>query len=104
MERPTEGSNQVKTTAISADQARALLAVPNPTTLKGKRDRAIIGEQSFKAASGDDRLVLHPQVTAPFCLQAQETFCLVPCLAQSCLTAFRVEFLYGIEFRLNELF
>jgi hypothetical protein len=38
VERPTEGSNQVKTTAISADQARALLAVPNPTTLKGKRD------------------------------------------------------------------
>ena len=42
VERPTEGSNQGKTPAISDDQARALLAAPDPTTIKGKRDRAVL--------------------------------------------------------------
>lgn len=42
VKRPTEGANQGKTPAISDDQARALLAAPDPSTLKGKRDRAIL--------------------------------------------------------------
>jgi site-specific recombinase XerD len=42
VERPTEGSNEGKTPAISDDQARQLLSAPDPTTLKGKRDRAIL--------------------------------------------------------------
>jgi integrase/recombinase XerD len=42
VERPTEGANEGKTPAISDDQARELLNAPDPTTLKGKRDRAIL--------------------------------------------------------------
>ena len=38
IEHPNEG----KTPAISDDQARQLLDAPDPTTLKGKRDRAIL--------------------------------------------------------------
>ena len=42
VERPTEGANEGKTPAISDEQARQLLNAPDPTTLKGKRDRAIL--------------------------------------------------------------
>jgi site-specific recombinase XerD len=42
VERPTEGANEGKTPAISDDQARQLLNAPDPKTLKGKRDRAIL--------------------------------------------------------------
>jgi len=42
VERPTEGANEGKTPAISDDQARQLLNAPDPATLKGKRDRAIL--------------------------------------------------------------
>ncbi len=40
--RPSEGSNMSKTPTLSADQARLLLDAPDPDTLKGKRDRAIL--------------------------------------------------------------
>jgi site-specific recombinase XerD len=40
--RPSEGSNISKTPTLSADQARLLLGAPDPDTLKGKRDRAIL--------------------------------------------------------------
>ncbi len=42
VERPTEGANEGKTPAISDEQARQLLNAPDATTLKGKRDRAIL--------------------------------------------------------------
>jgi integrase/recombinase XerD len=37
-----ENANEGNTPAISDDQARLLLAAPDPETLKGKRDRAIL--------------------------------------------------------------
>jgi integrase/recombinase XerD len=40
--RPNDGANQGKTPAISDDHARALLNAPDPTTLRGLRDRAIL--------------------------------------------------------------
>lgn len=42
VKRPNEGNNEGKTPAISDEQARRLLNAPEPSTLKGKRDRAII--------------------------------------------------------------
>lgn len=49
VERPKEGANEGKTPAISDAQASALLSVPNPHTLKGKRDRAILAVLLFHA-------------------------------------------------------
>lgn len=40
--RPKEGSNEGKTPAIADSQSRALLTAPDPDTLKGKRDRAVL--------------------------------------------------------------
>lgn len=40
--RPDEATNEGKTPALSDPQARALLKAPTDTTLKGKRDRAIL--------------------------------------------------------------
>ena len=42
VKRPSEGVNEGKTPAIGDGQARALLDAPDATTLKGKRDRAIL--------------------------------------------------------------
>ena len=42
VKRPTEGSNEGKTPAISDSQARKLLEIPSRDTLKGKRDHAMI--------------------------------------------------------------
>ncbi len=42
VERPRADSNEGKTPAIADSQARALLDSPDPDTLKGKRDRAIL--------------------------------------------------------------
>ncbi|HRY49592.1 MAG TPA: tyrosine-type recombinase/integrase [Candidatus Paceibacterota bacterium] len=42
VKRPNGGANEGKTPAISNDHARALLEAPDPTTLKGLRDRAIL--------------------------------------------------------------
>jgi site-specific recombinase XerD len=40
--RPRVDSNEGKTPALGDHQARALLDAPDPTTLKGKRDRALL--------------------------------------------------------------
>ena len=40
--RPKEGANEGKTPALGDHQVRALLAAPDATTLKGKRDRAVL--------------------------------------------------------------
>jgi integrase/recombinase XerD len=42
VKRPTEGANEGKTPAAGDEQAKALLNAPDPTTLKGQRDRAIL--------------------------------------------------------------
>ena len=42
VKRPKGNSNEGKTPALGDHQARALLDAPNPDTLKGKRDRALI--------------------------------------------------------------
>lgn len=42
VKRPTIDSNEGKTPALGDHQAKALLEAPDPTTLKGKRDRAIL--------------------------------------------------------------
>lgn len=42
VKRPAVESNEGKTPALSDAQARQLLNAPNPETLKGKRDRAIL--------------------------------------------------------------
>jgi len=42
VERPKLGTNEGSTPAISDKQARDLLEMPDETTLKGKRDRAIL--------------------------------------------------------------
>ena len=43
VKRPAVESNEGKTPALSDAQARQLLNAPDPETLKGKRDRAILG-------------------------------------------------------------
>jgi site-specific recombinase XerD len=40
--RPSEGANEGKTPALGDAQARALLEAPDPVSLKGKRDRAML--------------------------------------------------------------
>jgi site-specific recombinase XerD len=42
VKRPSEGANEGKTPALGDAQARALLEAPDPNTLKGKRDRAML--------------------------------------------------------------
>jgi site-specific recombinase XerD len=42
VKRPAVESNEGKTPALSDAQARQFLSAPDPTTLKGKRDRAIL--------------------------------------------------------------
>ena len=47
--RPKEGANEGKTPALSDAQAAELLVAPQPDTLKGKRDRAILAVLLFHA-------------------------------------------------------
>jgi len=47
--RPKEGANEGKTPALSDEQARRLLLAPPADTLKGKRDRAILGVLLYHA-------------------------------------------------------
>lgn len=61
VERPTEGANEGKTPAISDAQARALLEAPSTTTLKGKRDRAILAVFLFNAIRADELVKLKVQ-------------------------------------------
>ena len=49
VKRPTEGSNEGKTPALSDDQARALLRAPEGNSLKAVRDRAILATYLFHA-------------------------------------------------------
>jgi site-specific recombinase XerD len=49
VERPKLTANEGATQAINATQARDLLDAPDPRTLKGKRDRAILATFLFHA-------------------------------------------------------
>ena len=49
VKRPTEGSNEGKTPALSDDQARALLQAPDGDGIKAVRDRAILATYLFHA-------------------------------------------------------
>ena len=49
VKRPTEGSNEGKTPALSDDQAKKLLQAPKGDELKALRDRAIIATYLFHA-------------------------------------------------------
>lgn len=49
VQRPREGANEGKTPALSDAQARRLLDAPCPSTLKGKRDRAILATLLYHA-------------------------------------------------------
>lgn len=58
VKRPTEGTNEGKTPAISDGQARLLLNAPDAATLKGKRDRAIISTFLFHAMRREELCAL----------------------------------------------
>lgn len=49
VKRPKENNNEGKTAPISDDDARVLLSTPDPDTLKGKRDRAILATLLYHA-------------------------------------------------------
>lgn len=49
VKRPTEGSNEGKTPALSDAQAKALLRAPKGQDLKARRDRAILATYLFHA-------------------------------------------------------
>jgi site-specific recombinase XerD len=59
VERPKEGSNEGKTPAISDGEARVLLDAPDGNTLKGKRDRAILGILLYHALRRAELCSLH---------------------------------------------
>lgn len=54
IERPNEGSNEGKTPAISDAQARALINKPDTSSLKGKRDKAILATFLFHAIRAEE--------------------------------------------------
>lgn len=54
IERPNEGSNEGKTPAISDAQARALISKPDGSSLKGKRDKAILATFLFHAIRAEE--------------------------------------------------
>ena len=54
VKRPSEGINEGKTPAISDAQARRLLDAPDPTTVKGKRDRAILATFLFHGLRSEE--------------------------------------------------
>jgi integrase/recombinase XerD len=47
VERPRSDSQEGKTPAIGDHQARSLLDAPDPTTLQGQRNRAILATQLY---------------------------------------------------------
>ena len=54
MKRPSVESYEGKTPALGDHQARALLDAPDATTLKGKRDRAILATLLYHALRRDE--------------------------------------------------
>jgi len=58
VERPHADANEGKTPAIADAQAKILLDAPNPETLKGKRDRAILATFLFHGLRRDELCTL----------------------------------------------
>ena len=54
VKRPSVESYEGKTPALGDHQARALLDAPDATTLKGKRDRAILATLLYHALRRDE--------------------------------------------------
>lgn len=61
VERPKEGANQGKTPALSNHDAKRLLQAPPSTTLKGKRDRAILAVLLYHALRREEVCTLTVQ-------------------------------------------
>ncbi|TBW31358.1 integrase, partial [Azotobacter chroococcum] len=61
VKRPRIESNEGKTPALGDHQARALLDVPDPATLKGRRDRAILAVLLYHGLRREEaaRLAVH---------------------------------------------
>ena len=49
VKRPSEGTNEGKTPALSDEQAKQLINAPSPKTAKGRRDRAILAVLMYHA-------------------------------------------------------
>lgn len=58
VKRPSANNNEGKTPAISNDQARKLLEAPPESTLKGKRDRAILATLLYQGLRREELCVL----------------------------------------------
>lgn len=58
VQRPKAEANEGKTPAIGDGQARALLNAPDPETLKGKRDRAILSTFLFHGLRREELVAL----------------------------------------------
>ena len=58
VKRPQVESYEGKTPALGDHQARALLEAPDPTTLKGKRDRAILSTLLYHALRREELVKL----------------------------------------------
>jgi site-specific recombinase XerD len=58
VKRPRGNSNEGKTPALGDHQARALLDAPDPNTLKGKRDRALLAVLLYHGLRREDLCLL----------------------------------------------
>lgn len=58
VKRPAANNNEGKTPALSNDQARKLLEAPSDSTLKGKRDRAILAILLYQGLRREELCVL----------------------------------------------
>src|SRR5260370_42107798 len=56
--RPKVESNEGKTPALGDHQARALLDAPDPQTLKGKRDRAMLAVRLYHGVRREELCLL----------------------------------------------
>jgi integrase/recombinase XerD len=65
VERPKEGANEGKTAALSNHDAKKLLQAPPSTTLKGKRDRAILAVLLYHALRREEVCTLRVQDFSP---------------------------------------
>lgn len=58
VKRPNEGAQEGKTPAMSEEQAGRLLAAPSATSLKGKRDRAILATLLYHGIRREELVTL----------------------------------------------
>ena len=65
--RPQTESNLGKTSPLAAHHARALLDAPDPTTLKGRRDRAILAVLLYQGLRREELCQLKTRDIVDFC-------------------------------------